>query len=72
MTRSEAELCLLLLQGLTLDDAARQRHVAPASARAAWQAIAWKTGGTPPGLLFQVLQAALTLPLDLSGSGPDH
>ena len=72
LTRAEAELCLLLLQGLSLEDAARERHVAPASARACWQAVSWKTGGLPPGLLFQVLHAALALPLDVPSRGADR
>lgn len=72
LTRAEAELCLLLLQGLAIEDAARERHVSPASARATWQAVSWKTGGLPPGLLFQVLHAALALPLDVPARGTDR
>jgi hypothetical protein len=72
LTRAEAELCLLLLQGFSLEDAARQRRVTAASARASWQAVSWKTGGLPPGPLFQVLHAALALPLDVSQRGDDR
>ena len=72
LTRAEAELCLLLVQGLSLEDAARQRRVSPASARASWQAVSWKTGGLPPAPLFQVLHAALALPLDVSQRGDDR
>jgi DNA-binding CsgD family transcriptional regulator len=72
LTRAEAELCLLLLQGFSLDEAARERHVSPASARATWQAVSWKTGGLPPGLLFQLLHAALALPLDVPSRGTDR
>jgi len=60
------------VQGFSLEDAARQRRVSPASARASWQAVSWKTGGLPPAPLFQVLHAALALPLDVSQRGDDR
>jgi len=64
LTRAEAELCLLLLQGLSLDEAARERRITASTARAAWQSVTWKAGGAPPGLLLQILHAALVLPLE--------
>lgn len=69
LTRSEAELCLLVLQGLTVEEAASERRVAASTARAALKSAEWKTGSGGTGALMQVLQAASVLPLVPSQRG---
>ena len=63
LTRAEGELALLLLHGLGIEDAARIRRITTASARAAWQSVAWKTGTDGSQSLRQVITAALIAPV---------
>jgi len=69
LTRSEAELCLLVLQGLTVEEAARERRVSAGTARAALKSAEWKTGSGGTGALMQVLEAASVLPVSRSERG---
>ena len=61
-TTGEAHLALLMLQGHSIERAARQRGITRATARACWQSARWKIGGGAEPVLINTLLAALLLP----------
>jgi DNA-binding CsgD family transcriptional regulator len=63
LTPAEAQLALLMLEGLTIEEAARVRDVTTKTARAQWQTVLWKVAADHEGQVLSLLRTALALPV---------
>lgn len=61
LTVAETEVALLMMSGLSIEQAARRRGVLLATARGQWQSAQYKVGAGGEGGLIHVLRAALLL-----------
>jgi hypothetical protein len=62
LTTCEAHVALLMLQGHSIEGAARERGITRATARAYWQTARWKIGAGADRVLMDTLLATLLLP----------
>jgi DNA-binding CsgD family transcriptional regulator len=62
LTPSESQLALLMMEGLTVAEAARVRSVTTKTARAQWQTVLWKVAADNEGQVLSLLRTALALP----------
>jgi DNA-binding CsgD family transcriptional regulator len=62
LTTCEAHMALLMLQGHTIERAARERGITRATARAYWQTARWKIGADADPVLMNTLLVTLLLP----------
>jgi DNA-binding CsgD family transcriptional regulator len=63
LTPVEAQLALLMLEGLTVAEAALVRGVTTKTARAQWQTVLWKVAADHEGQVLSLLRTALALPM---------
>ena len=61
LTTAETEVALLVMSGLSIEQAAHRRGVLPATARVQWQSAQYKVGAGGEGALIHVLRAALLI-----------
>ncbi len=61
-TTGEAHVALLMLQGQSIERAARERGITRGTARAYWQNARWKIGAGAERILMNTLLATLLLP----------
>ena len=70
LTPIESQLATLMLEGLTIEEAARVRHVTTKTARAQWQTVLWKIAAKSEHQVMSLLRTALALPIPLSAPRP--
>jgi DNA-binding CsgD family transcriptional regulator len=70
LTPIESQLAMLMLEGLTIEEAARVRHVTTKTARAQWQTVLWKIAADSEHQVMSLLRTALALPIPPSGHRP--
>ena len=70
LTPVESQLAMLMLEGLTIEEAARVRHVTAKTARAQWQTVMWKIAADSDHQVMSLLRTALALPMPSSGHRP--